>query len=119
MPVCLGIRPISGAQYHCQTVAGLLMWGALSDERTSLSFTTVLDLTRAVIVACVSSGSHDQILLSQIKDSLIMKGQVPVFISPGNRVVQLHPQELGSISVTSYVSRGYGAGIRTRLPRGY
>jgi hypothetical protein len=25
--------------YHCQTVAGLLMWGALSNERTGLSFT--------------------------------------------------------------------------------
>jgi hypothetical protein len=25
--------------YHCQTLAGLLMWGALFDERTGLSFT--------------------------------------------------------------------------------
>jgi hypothetical protein len=25
---------------YCQTVAGLLMWGALSDERTGLSLTT-------------------------------------------------------------------------------
>jgi hypothetical protein len=25
--------------YYCLTVAGLLMWGALSDERTGLSFT--------------------------------------------------------------------------------
>jgi hypothetical protein len=25
--------------YYCQTVAGLLMWGVLSDERTGLSFT--------------------------------------------------------------------------------
>jgi hypothetical protein len=24
--------------YYCQTVAGLLMWGAVSDERTDLSF---------------------------------------------------------------------------------
>jgi hypothetical protein len=29
---------------YCQTVAGLLMWGALSDERTGLSFTTVAGL---------------------------------------------------------------------------
>jgi hypothetical protein len=27
--------------YYCQTVAGLLMWGALSDERTGLSFARV------------------------------------------------------------------------------
>jgi hypothetical protein len=37
-PVCLGIKQM-GLQpdfYYCQTVAGLLMWGALSDERTGL-----------------------------------------------------------------------------------
>jgi hypothetical protein len=32
-----GLRPHF---YYCHTVAGLLMWGALSDERTGLSFTT-------------------------------------------------------------------------------
>jgi hypothetical protein len=32
-----GLRPDS---CYCQTVAGLLMWGALSDERTGLPFTT-------------------------------------------------------------------------------
>jgi hypothetical protein len=31
-----GLRPDF---YYCQTIEGLLMWGALSDERTSLSFT--------------------------------------------------------------------------------
>jgi hypothetical protein len=31
-----GLRPDF---YYCQTVAGLLIWGALSDERTGLSFT--------------------------------------------------------------------------------
>jgi hypothetical protein len=30
-----GLRP---DLYYCMTVAGLLMWGDLSDERTSLSF---------------------------------------------------------------------------------
>jgi hypothetical protein len=34
--VCLGIKHPSGC---CQTFAGLLLWGALSDERTGLSFT--------------------------------------------------------------------------------
>jgi hypothetical protein len=33
--------PIWGSR--CQTVAGLLMWGALSDERTALSFTVAAD----------------------------------------------------------------------------
>jgi hypothetical protein len=31
-----GLRPDF---YYCQTDAGLLIWGALSDERTGLSFT--------------------------------------------------------------------------------
>jgi hypothetical protein len=31
-----GLRPDF---YYCRTVAGLLMWGALSDEKTGLSFT--------------------------------------------------------------------------------
>jgi tryptophan-rich sensory protein len=34
--------PIWGLQpdfYYCQTIAGLLMWVALSDEKTGLSFT--------------------------------------------------------------------------------
>jgi hypothetical protein len=34
-PVC-GLRPDFD---YCRTVAGLLMWSALSDERTGLSFT--------------------------------------------------------------------------------
>jgi hypothetical protein len=38
--------PIWGLQpdfYYCQTVVGLLMWGALSDERTSMTFTIAAD----------------------------------------------------------------------------
>jgi hypothetical protein len=41
--VCLGMKHPSGAYgqifYYCQTVAGLWMWGALSDDRTGLSLT--------------------------------------------------------------------------------
>jgi hypothetical protein len=41
-PVYLGIKHPSGAydQIISLSAAGLLTWGALSDERTSLSFTT-------------------------------------------------------------------------------
>jgi hypothetical protein len=41
---------------------GLLMWGALSDEKTSLSFTS------AVILGSESRGTRDHTLLSQIRD---------------------------------------------------
>jgi hypothetical protein len=41
-----------------------------------------------------SRGTHDPILLSQIRDSPNLEGQVPVFISPRTWVAQLHPQAL-------------------------
>jgi hypothetical protein len=44
-----GLRPDF---YYSRTVAGLLMWGALSDERTGLSFT---------IAAGSSQWSHSQV----------------------------------------------------------
>jgi hypothetical protein len=46
VPVSMGIEHTSQAYDHnfsSQTVVGLLMWGALSDERTGLSFSTALD----------------------------------------------------------------------------
>jgi hypothetical protein len=41
-----------------------------------------------------------------IWDSPNPEGQVPLFISPRNRVAQLYPRALGSLSVASYDSRG-------------
>jgi hypothetical protein len=60
--------------YYCQTIAGL------SDERTVLSFTMY---------------NVQYILLSHIWDSPNLEDQVPVFISPRNRVARLYPQALG------------------------
>jgi hypothetical protein len=39
-------------------------------------------------------------------DSPNLEGQVPVFISPRNRVAQLYPRALDSLSVASYDSQG-------------
>jgi hypothetical protein len=55
-PVCLGAKHPSGAQDQIsisQAAAGLLMWGALSDERTGLSF---------VIAAGPRQRSHTRVL---------------------------------------------------------
>jgi hypothetical protein len=41
-----------------------------------------------------------------IGNSPNLEGQVPVFISPRNRVAQLYPRALGSLSAASYDSRG-------------
>jgi hypothetical protein len=78
----LGQAPFWGARsgfYYCQTVAGLLMWGALSHERTGLV------LASAVILGSEFRRSHYHILLSQTRDCSNLQAQVPVFTSPRNR----------------------------------
>jgi hypothetical protein len=52
------------------------------------------------------------IYVSQIWDSSNLEGQVPVFMSPSNRVAQLYPRALGSLYVASYNSQGYSGGSR-------
>jgi hypothetical protein len=47
-----------------------------------------------------------------------LEGEVPVFISPRNRVAQLCPQALGSLFITFYDSQVYDEGIRTHLHAG-
>jgi hypothetical protein len=76
-PVCLGIKHPSGA---CEqifiivlTVAGLLILGALSDEKTDLSFTIPAGLPNAVIFGSESRRTRDHILLSQIWDFLFRR----------------------------------------------
>jgi hypothetical protein len=68
----------------------------------------LLALASAVILGSES-------LLSQIRDSPNLEGQVPVYIPPRNRTAQLYPQALHSLFVASNDSEGYGRGIRTRI----
>jgi hypothetical protein len=75
-------------------------------------------LASADILGSESRGTHDHILFSQIRDSPNMEGQVPIFISPRNRVAQLNPQASGSLFIASYDTQGYGGGIRTSLHKG-
>jgi hypothetical protein len=70
-------------------------------------------LASAVFLVSESHGTHDHILLSHIRDSPNMEDQVPVLISPRNRVSQLYPEALGSLLI-SYDSQGYGGVIRLR-----
>jgi hypothetical protein len=86
--------------------AVLFLWGSLSDERTGLQFA----------VQSLNGPSRSEpvtILYCLIWDSPNLEGQVPVFISPRNRVAQLYPQALGSLYIASYDSQGYGGGILT------
>jgi hypothetical protein len=86
----------SGAQNQVFIIVRQLRVGVLSDERTGLSQLLL------VICGSESHGTHDHILLSHIRHSPNLEGQVPVFISPRNRVAQLYPQALGSLFVAFY-----------------
>jgi hypothetical protein len=64
-------RTLKGLQpdpYYCQTVAGLLLWGALSDERTGLSFTIPAGTRQRSHFWVKARATHEHILLSQIRD---------------------------------------------------
>jgi hypothetical protein len=60
-----GLRP---GFYYCQTVAGLLIRGALSDERRVRRLQLLLVLASTAILGSESSETRDHILLSQIRD---------------------------------------------------
>jgi hypothetical protein len=90
----LGKRPDF---YYCQTVNGLLKWGALFAARTGLSFTTAAGPHQCSHSWGQVLHTYDHILLSEDQDSHNLEGQVPVFISPRNRLAQLYPQALGSL----------------------
>jgi hypothetical protein len=79
------------------------------------------------VVAGPRKRSHSQVSFPldswphfTVSDSRLpnLEDQVPVFISPSDRVAQLYPQALGSLFVASYDSQGYGGGIRILLHTG-
>jgi hypothetical protein len=75
----------------------------------------LLVLVRVVILRSESRGTHDHLLLTQIRDSLNLEGQVPVFIAASNRVARVYLQALGSLFVASYGSQGYGPRRKNRF----
>jgi hypothetical protein len=94
--------------------------GALSLTRGRVCrLQLLLAFASAVVHGSESPGSRDHILLSQIRDSPNLEGQVLIFISPRNRVAQLYSHALGPLFVASNDSQGYGGGIRKRLHAGY
>jgi hypothetical protein len=75
----------------------------------------LLGLATAIFLGSDFRGKHDHILLSQFWDYPYLVGQIPVFISHRNRVVQLYIRAEISLYIASYDSKGNGGGILTRL----
>jgi hypothetical protein len=97
--------PIWGLRPDLITVRQLrVCWsGAFSLMRERVCcLQLLLVLTSAVVLGSSGRGLVNHILLSQIRDSPNLDGQVPVFISLRNRVAQLYPQALGSVFIASY-----------------
>jgi hypothetical protein len=71
-------------------------------------------LASTVILESESHGSHDHILLCQIRDSTNLEVHIPIFmsISPQICVAQSYRRALSSLLVASCDSQGYGRGIR-------
>jgi hypothetical protein len=78
---------------YCQTVGCLLMWGPLSDDRSGQSCTIAAGPLQRRQSCSQSLGTWDLILLFQIRDSANRGSQVPVFISPRNRVAQMYSKD--------------------------
>jgi hypothetical protein len=99
----------------------MFLYNILSDERMGLSFTIAAGPCQRSHSQARILRTHDHILLSQIWDYHCpnLEGQVPIFISPRNKVAQLYSKELGSIFVASYNSQGYGGGIWPCLHMGW
>jgi hypothetical protein len=105
--------------YYYQTVAGLLMLGALSDERPGLSFTITagpLQHNRSLVWVLRDSWPYFTVSDSGLPN---LEGQVPEFISPRNSMAQLYPQALDYLFVAFYDSQGYGENIRIHLHTGW
>jgi hypothetical protein len=109
-PVCLGVGHPSGAWpdfYYCRDIFGLHVEGRppwREDGSVIYSY-----------ICCHSSAevpqnhwphltvSFEIICYCLMRYSPNLEGQVPVFISPRNRVTELYPRALGSLSVASPV----------------
>jgi hypothetical protein len=82
--------------YYCHAVAGLLMWGALSDEWAGLSLNIAAGPGQStVFFGSESSGTHAHILLSHVWDSSNLEGEVPRINIPQEKRSSVIPPGTG------------------------
>jgi hypothetical protein len=75
----------------------------------------LLTVVSAVILESEYLGTHDHILLSQIRDFLNLEAQDHIAISPKTKESPFIPPGIGSPLVPSYDSQGYNGSLRTSL----
>jgi hypothetical protein len=80
-PVCLGVQPHLGpkTRFLLLSVASLLMWGALSDERTGLWFTIAAD-------PCQRSDSQVRVPWDSWPYFTVSDSRLPQHGGPGPRI---------------------------------
>jgi hypothetical protein len=114
-PVCPGVRRPSGTSDQFFFLIEILF------RQLRLYYFVAPSLTRGRVCNLLYNcfwALPEQLLLGRspteltaifyclIWDSPNLEGQIPVFISPRNRVVHLYPRALGSLFVASYGSQG-------------
>jgi hypothetical protein len=89
--VCLEDKSLeTHEQFFLTEHCGHSSYVTFSDEVMDLPFTIAAG-PRQRILRYEYYGTHDHILLSLIRNSPNLGGQVPLFIFPRNRVIQLYP----------------------------
>jgi hypothetical protein len=78
---------------HSLTVTALLLWGALSDDRTGLIWYMLLALARVVFLGFESLGTRDHILLPHVR--------LPFSSPPTTRMVTMEVFDPVSTRVTA------------------
>jgi hypothetical protein len=75
--------------YYCQTVVGLLMWGASSDEKMGVVYSCCWASPTKSLLGPSPTQFITIFYCLRFETPSNLKGQVPMFISPRNRVANL------------------------------
>jgi hypothetical protein len=86
--------------------AGLLMWGAVSNDMRGLSFKIAAGPRQRSHSRAESRGSHELNLLSQIRDSPNLEGQVPVWTTSSRYIA---PAQIAQV-IPSIIPCSFGPG---------